>query len=29
MKLAILYAGQGSQHPGLGKYVYVSNTAFR
>ena len=29
MKLAILYAGQGSQHPGMGKEFYESSPAFR
>ena len=29
MKLAILYAGQGSQHPGMGKDLYEAYHAFR
>ena len=29
MKLAILYAGQGSQHPGMGKEFYEASSAFR
>ena len=29
MKLAILYAGQGSQHPGMGKEFYEASPAFR
>ena len=29
MKLAILYAGQGSQHPGMGKEFYEGSPAFR
>ena len=29
MKLAILYAGQGSQHPGMGKALYEAYPAFR
>ena len=29
MKLAVLYAGQGAQHPGMGKEFYESSPAFR
>ena len=29
MKLAVLYAGQGAQHPGMGKEFYESSSAFR
>ena len=29
MKLAILYAGQGAQHPGMGKEFYEASSAFR
>ena len=29
MKLAIVYAGQGSQHPGMGRDVYEAFPAFR
>ena len=29
MKLAGLYAGQGAQHPGMGKEFYESSPAFR
>ena len=29
MKLAILYAGQGAQHPGMGKEFYESSPVFR
>ena len=29
MKLAVLYAGQGAQHPGMGKEFYEASTAFR
>ena len=28
MKLAILYAGQGSQHPGMGKDLYEDISRF-
>ena len=29
MKLAVLYAGQGAQHPGMGKEFYEASSAFR
>ena len=29
MKLAVLYAGQGAQHPGMGKEFYEASPAFR
>ena len=29
MKLAVLYAGQGAQHPGMGKEFYEESPAFR
>ena len=29
MKLAVLYAGQGAQHPGMGKEFYEGSPAFR
>ena len=29
MKLAVLYAGQGAQHPGMGKEFYEGSSAFR
>ena len=29
MKLAVLYAGQGAQHPGMGKEFYKASPAFR
>ena len=29
MKLAVLYAGQGAQHPGMGKEFYEDSPAFR
>lgn len=29
MKLAVLYAGQGAQHPGMGKEFYETSPAFR
>ena len=29
MKLAFLYAGQGAQHPGMGKEFYENSPAFR
>lgn len=29
MKLAVLYAGQGAQHPGMGKDFYDESSAFR
>ena len=29
MKLAVLYAGQGAQHPGMGKDFYEASSAFR
>ena len=29
MKLAVLYAGQGAQHPGMGKEFYEESSAFR
>ena len=29
MKLAVLYAGQGAQHPGMGKEFYKGSPAFR
>ena len=29
MKLAVLYAGQGAQHPGMGKEFYDESPAFR
>ena len=29
MKLAVLYAGQGAQHPGMGKDFYEASPAFR
>ena len=29
MKLAVLYAGQGAQHPGMGKEFYETSSAFR
>ena len=29
MKLAVLYAGQGAQHPGMGKDLYEAYPAFR
>ena len=29
MKLAVLYAGQGAQHPGMGKEFYAVSPAFR
>ena len=29
MKLAVLYAGQGAQHPGMGKEFYENSPAFR
>ena len=29
MKLAVLDAGQGAQHPGMGKEFYESSPAFR
>ena len=29
MKLAVLYAGQGAQHPGMGKEIYEAYPAFR
>ena len=29
MKLAVLYAGQGAQHPSMGKEFYESSSAFR
>lgn len=29
MKLAVLYAGQGSQHPGMGAEFYEASSAFR
>ena len=28
MKLAVLYAGQGAQHPGMGKEFYEASPAF-
>ena len=29
MKLGFLYAGQGSQHPGMGADLYEAHPAFR
>ena len=29
MKFAVLYAGQGAQHPGMGKEFYEASSAFR